>query len=258
MHDKDARILTDTTATSYLAEGLKIGQTYYWMVIPKDHLRYGVCQEGFYKIIINSPPQLSKYSKQSVELGNEFQLQLKATDKNADHVKSLQFSLVTAPEGMVIEPTTGLITWTPTKNQVGKHSIEVTLSDGIDKINITFEIEVTEKTTESKDTKADTLLFLILIIIIIVIILVIMIFMGLKKKKKAKQEPIQPIQSENQEYGIQESVDQEDLYYTPPEEPQIETTIDYTIPESPQMESKFESFKQPEQAPNEEKVEWEE
>jgi predicted transcriptional regulator len=170
MHDKDARILTDTTVNSYLAEGLRIGQTYYWMVIPKDHLRYGVCQEGFYKVIINSPPQLSKYSKQIVVLGEEFKLQVKATDINSDHVRNLQFSFGAAPDGMEIQISTGEISWIPKQEQLGQYSVEVLVSDGIDQSNISFEIEVVENEIETTSNNASFMIITTSIILIIILI----------------------------------------------------------------------------------------
>jgi hypothetical protein len=42
---------------------------------------------------------------------------------------TLTYSLITAPSGMTIDPTIGLISWTPTNDQVGPNSVTVKISD---------------------------------------------------------------------------------------------------------------------------------
>ena len=71
--------------------------------------------------IINSTPPTT------ATVGIEYSYQVMATDADGD---SLVYSLNTAPEGMVIEVNTGLITWTPTEEQVGEQEVEVEVSDG--------------------------------------------------------------------------------------------------------------------------------
>jgi hypothetical protein len=71
--------------------------------------------------IINSTPLTS------ATVGIEYSYQVMATDADGD---SLAYSLNTVLEGMVIELNTGLITWTPTEEQVGEQEVEVEVSDG--------------------------------------------------------------------------------------------------------------------------------
>lgn len=42
----------------------------------------------------------------------------------------LTYRLVTAPTGMTIDPTTGLIAWEPTAEQLGRHSVRLRVEDG--------------------------------------------------------------------------------------------------------------------------------
>jgi predicted transcriptional regulator len=165
-----ALILDDTPATSYFVKDLKIGYSYYWIVIPRDHLRNGICLDSIYRFEINSPPEILSISKQVITIGNEFKLEVKATDTSADHVRNFQFNLERAPEGTVIQHTTGLLTWTPTDEQLGEHEVMIWVSDGIDQTNITFEIEVLEQIEKEKFSGFSfwyiTTLFIIIIIII--------------------------------------------------------------------------------------------
>ena len=50
-----------------------------------------------------------------------------ATDPDED---TLTYSLTVNPTGMTIDPTTGVISWTPTSIQSGDHSVTVAVSDG--------------------------------------------------------------------------------------------------------------------------------
>jgi 6-phosphogluconolactonase (cycloisomerase 2 family) len=63
----------------------------------------------------------------AVIFNHEYQYLVEAVnpDENA-----LTFSLTTAPKGMTIEPTHGLIRWTPTRDNLGEHQITVGVTDG--------------------------------------------------------------------------------------------------------------------------------
>ena len=52
----------------------------------------------------------------------------------------LIYTLVTYPSGMVIGQTSGLIVWTPNKNQVGNNTVDVQVSDG--ELNFTQEFTI--------------------------------------------------------------------------------------------------------------------
>ena len=70
-------------------------------------------------LIISSP---ITYATQ----GQAYQYPVTASDADGD---TLSFSLITAPLGMSIDATTGLITWTPGNAQVGSNSVEFRVTD---------------------------------------------------------------------------------------------------------------------------------
>ncbi|MCX8109571.1 MAG: lamin tail domain-containing protein [Verrucomicrobiae bacterium] len=63
---------------------------------------------------VNNPPEMPFISPQTVSEGSLFRLQVEARDP--DGLSSLTFSLVRAPVGAEINPTTGLITWQTTED----------------------------------------------------------------------------------------------------------------------------------------------
>jgi parallel beta-helix repeat protein len=68
-----------------------------------------------------------------------YSYQVEASDPNGDN---LTYFLVLCPEGMSINSENGLISWTPTNDQVGIHLITVETSDGKQSDTQNFEIEV--------------------------------------------------------------------------------------------------------------------
>ncbi len=52
---------------------------------------------------------------------------MKAVNPNPADV--LTYALTTAPAGMILDATTGLLQWTPTAAQLGAHTITVTVQD---------------------------------------------------------------------------------------------------------------------------------
>jgi hypothetical protein len=262
---ESARILNNTKATSYFVEGLNMGRTYYWTVIPQDGFRYGVCLDGLYNFEINSPPEISSISSQKATVGKELIIEIKASDTSADQMQNLQFGLENAPEDMTIEPTTGLLSWTPTKEQVGEHGIKVWVSDGIDKTNITFEIEVVEKPLEKESPGIFSFSIIIIIIIIVFIVILLLIFFIVCSKRKKGKKIEKSIPPENQEsiaeptqeseqseipalysdFHTPEPQIQDDLYYIPPEETTADTTYPgYTTPKQQEGQQGFEELEE--------------
>ncbi|NES97429.1 MAG: hypothetical protein F6K32_19850, partial [Desertifilum sp. SIO1I2] len=70
-------------------------------------------------LILSVPPTLAAIAK-------PYSYAVLANDVEND---SLTFSLVNPPEGMTINPHTGLINWTPASNQVGSHNISILVED---------------------------------------------------------------------------------------------------------------------------------
>ena len=59
--------------------------------------------------------------------GTRYIYQMQAEDPDLDH---LVYGLVSGPDGMVLDPSSGLLEWTPRSDQGGRHDVEVRVSDG--------------------------------------------------------------------------------------------------------------------------------
>jgi hypothetical protein len=64
-----------------------------------------------------------------VRAGSELELRLRVRNEDGWETDRLDMSLVSPPEGMVIS-SDGTITWTPTNDQVGEHTVTIWLYDG--------------------------------------------------------------------------------------------------------------------------------
>jgi predicted transcriptional regulator len=148
-HLGNTRVLEGFNQTSYWAEDYEIGATYFWTVRPLDCLNYGDCSHGVFSFIINTPPSLSFIPEQETNVGKKFIFDMNAKDIDYGHVLNFEYRLNDAPEGMEIDSATGIITWNPNSDQVGKHTIQVSVTDGLDVTNSSFEITVVEKEVDS-------------------------------------------------------------------------------------------------------------
>ena len=74
----------------------------------------------------NRPPIINSTPVYAATSDRPYQYAVTATDPDGDTVN---FSLTLAPAGMDIEPTSGLITWTPGTAQEGDHTITVVATD---------------------------------------------------------------------------------------------------------------------------------
>ncbi|MBM4136346.1 MAG: hypothetical protein FJ241_05865 [Nitrospira sp.] len=76
--------------------------------------------------IYNSPPNALRDGIEKFE-NNIYSYQVKATDPDGD---TLTYDLKKAPAGMVIDKTSGLITWKITEKESGKYPVTIEISDG--------------------------------------------------------------------------------------------------------------------------------
>ncbi|EXI66571.1 MAG: Cell wall-associated polypeptide CWBP200 [Candidatus Accumulibacter adjunctus] len=76
---------------------------------------------------VNHPPSFTSSPVVTATVGQPYAYQITASDPDAGDV--LTYSHPTAPAGMTINPTTGLITWTPALAQVGKPNVTVRVTD---------------------------------------------------------------------------------------------------------------------------------
>ena len=76
--------------------------------------------------IVNLPPMIIEDKKYNFD-GKVYTYQIKATDPDGD---TLTYSLKTAPSGMTIDPSTGLIKWNVPPEFTGKTPITISVTDG--------------------------------------------------------------------------------------------------------------------------------
>ncbi|MEE4637498.1 MAG: putative Ig domain-containing protein [Wenzhouxiangella sp.] len=74
----------------------------------------------------NQPPMIAPVADLGARPGVDVALPIDASDPDGD---DLVFSLLERPAGMVIEPASGLISWLPVTQQLGRHPVSVRVTD---------------------------------------------------------------------------------------------------------------------------------
>ncbi len=87
----------------------------------------------------NDPPRILSLEGGVATAGFGYLYRIVATDP--DPGETLLFSLVSAPDGMTIDETTGLVRWTPDGTQTGSHQVRVEVTDS-QGVSISREIAV--------------------------------------------------------------------------------------------------------------------
>src|SRR3989338_8137317 len=82
---------------------------------------------SFYGQYCNHPPMPASNAITNAAEDVTYNYQFMATDVDYD---TLTYILITKPEGMSIDTSTGIISWKPSYNQAGSHNVVVQASDG--------------------------------------------------------------------------------------------------------------------------------
>jgi parallel beta-helix repeat protein len=92
---------------------------------------YGFAKQLFEITVsnVNDPPEITSTPVTSEKEDGIYVYNVKATDIDPTE-DELTFKLTTYPIGMEIDPTTGLIIWPPTNDQVGENNVALEVSDG--------------------------------------------------------------------------------------------------------------------------------
>lgn len=75
----------------------------------------------------NIPPSITSTPVVEATVGSTYNYTATATDPNVGD--SLTFALGAFPEGMTIDPITGLVGWVPTSEQIGVQTVDIVVSD---------------------------------------------------------------------------------------------------------------------------------
>jgi hypothetical protein len=97
-------------------------------------------------IFSNNPPVIESSPKTAATVDTMYTYQVAINEDASDNVV---FSLLKFPEGMIINNSAGLISWTPGEDQVGEHEVSVKVSDGWRKDTQQFSVEVSLKKLSS-------------------------------------------------------------------------------------------------------------
>src|SRR5690606_2696041 len=87
----------------------------------------------------NHAPSIESQPHLQIQLPGSYQYQVLATDIDGDQ---LTYKLLQAPQGAAIDSSSGLITWQPAIEQLGKNAFKVEVSDGQADDTQQFEVEV--------------------------------------------------------------------------------------------------------------------
>ncbi len=105
--------------------GFKRGDKVSVMITPFDDRGNGLAR-SLTTEIKNTPPSIVEHQETNFD-GKVWSYQVKATDADGD---PLTYSLKSAPPGMTIDPSTGLIKWNVPPDFMGKASFAVSVADG--------------------------------------------------------------------------------------------------------------------------------
>ncbi len=164
---------------------LEKGKTYYWTVIPFDQCTFGVCNDNMGSFTVNNVPSINNIPQQKVNAGSSFRFKVAGTDSDGDDIGNLFFSILNGPEGIQISENDGMILWEPENDQVGVHSVTVSVSDGLDVFTSTFKIEVVEE----KEGGINPIYFgMVGLAILFIIIIILQIIILTRRRPKNNEE----------------------------------------------------------------------
>jgi hypothetical protein len=134
---------------------------------------------------VNHKPVISAIPDKIIKVGDDLVYQVTVTDVDALDVHT--YNLENQPAGMSMS-STGIITWTPTKEQVGLYTITVKVSDGKDITRTNFNITVEKKTTILTHTGLDTMMFGIIAAVVVAIVVILVAVLALRGRRRAEPE----------------------------------------------------------------------
>jgi len=188
LKDTKAKVIGNRTELEYTpSTDLIRGMTYYWTIRPFDSYTVGLCLDGTWAFTVapNTKPVVSAIPNITVKVGDVFTYQVNASDPDIGDI--LTYSIANKPVGMSIS-SSGLISWIPTKDQIGDHIILVSVTDGKDQVNIQFKITVKKKDSTNGYSGLSFLEVGVIVAIIIAILAIVLALHIKGKKNKLSNE----------------------------------------------------------------------
>ncbi len=101
------------------------------LIVRVEDGRGGSAEQHFTILVIdpppNRPPVFTSVPVVAANVNTPYVYDAEAVDPDGD---VLGFDLATKPEGMTIDPSTGVVTWSPMAAQLGSHVVTLQVSDG--------------------------------------------------------------------------------------------------------------------------------
>ncbi|MBS1266932.1 MAG: hypothetical protein MAG795_00901 [Candidatus Woesearchaeota archaeon] len=88
---------------------------------------------------VNRAPSITSSAVTDAKIDDSYYYNVEATDADLD---TLTYSLVTKPEGMTIDSDDGEIRWSPNATNIDGNQVEVEVTDGIDTVTQSFDVDV--------------------------------------------------------------------------------------------------------------------
>jgi RHS repeat-associated protein len=120
---------TNSAYSTFLDHNLENGRTYYYRVISANN-----CASHAVMIVprfrsTNRRPVFTSTPVTTAQEAQAYLFDANATDPDG---QTLTYWLDDGPVGMTINQTSGVVNWTPTRNQVGTHSVAIRAQDPVD------------------------------------------------------------------------------------------------------------------------------
>jgi hypothetical protein len=77
----------------------------------------------------NVPPRLTTTRPVSIPTDEEFSMQLVGLDPDGSDTDFVRYTGVNLPDGIFLDPQTGLLRWTPSDRQLGRHVLQIITTD---------------------------------------------------------------------------------------------------------------------------------
>jgi hypothetical protein len=166
----------------------------------------------------NNPPIITQVTEeQKAKAGEEYSVKINGEDKDDGDI--ITFTLQDGPTGMVISKE-GKILWLPQDNQVGIHTVVVTLSDGKNSTTMSFDVIIEEATKDEPDDEDEESekefsfeegLPYLFILLIIGLIIGLLIGLAMRRKPATSEEIGQDHEIEEEELEELDEVEEEEI-----------------------------------------------